>query len=131
MDFMKDIQRSIAKEQKPIKLPKIKVDKIYTTKMGDRTLTTAQKRKIKEGQGCRCTKCGKKFPKWQLHVDHKKPIASYKNKLTGVDLPVYTFGKKYIPEYDRHKSNLDVLCIPCHNKKKQSRKNKPTWKRYG
>jgi cytochrome c553 len=109
---------------KPIKIQKIKIDKFHITKAGDRTLTPAQKRNLKEEAGNRCSRCHKKFDSRLLEIHHKKSIASHKNKLIGVDLPVYSMGKKYIPKYDRHKSNLEVVCVYCHDKTKKKRKSK-------
>ena len=102
-----------------VKVPKIKLQKVYATRAGDRNLTSAQKRKIKEEQGFRCAKCGKKFPEWQLQIHHKKGVAKHKNPLG--NLPAYSWGKKIKPKSDR-RGNLEVVCIPCHNKTKKKKK---------
>ncbi|MDO8516906.1 MAG: cytochrome c3 family protein [Nanoarchaeota archaeon] len=116
---------------KKIKPLKLKLDRFHVTKIGDRTLTPAQKRKLKEVVGYRCQKCHKEFDARYLQIHHKKSIASYKNKITGVDLPVYTLGRKHIPNYDRQKSKLEVVCLKCHDKtKKKRKKKKPVWQHY-
>ena len=106
-------------------LPKINKNsmKLYVTKAGDRTLTPAQKRKLKEARGNRCEKCGKKFNPRYLEIHHKKGVAKHKNP-SGFDAPVMQFEKKYIPKYDRHKSNLQVICIECHDHTKKKKKKK-------
>ncbi len=112
------------------KVERLKVARLHMTKVGDRTSTSAQRRKLKEAVGFKCQRCGKKFDGRLLEIHHKKSIASHKNKLTGVDFPVYSLGKKIKPKYDR-KSNLEVVCIYCHDKtKKQKKKPKPLWSRY-
>lgn len=117
-------------KERPIKIEKIKVPKVYVTKNGDRTLTSAQKRKLKEENGFRCQKCGEKYEARLLEVHHKKSISSHKDKF-GLSVPIYSWGKKYIPKYDRHKSNLEVVCYKCHdNTKKKRRKAKPIWEQY-
>jgi 5-methylcytosine-specific restriction endonuclease McrA len=107
---------------KPLKFEKIKIAKIYQTKMGDRTSTPAEKRKIKEEQGFKCAKCGKKTDPRFLEVHHKKEIHKHKSPY-GYDLPVMTIGTKYKPKYDRRK-NLEAVCIKCHDKTKKRRKMK-------
>ena len=116
---MKDITQEIKSEDKVLK-KEFRGTKLYFTKAGDRTLTPAQKRKKKEKEGLKCKKCSKKFSfedaQDYLQIHHKKSISSYKDKLTGVDIPIITLGKKYIPKYDRRRSNLEVLCLKCHKK---------------
>jgi len=112
---------------KPYKLklpksPKIKVERFHVTKVGDRTLTPARKRKIKENQGFRCAKCGKKTDPRYLEVHHKKEISKHKSPY-GVDIPIWSLGKKYKPKYDRD-SNLEAVCIKCHDKTKKKGKKK-------
>lgn len=68
---------------KPLKIKKIKIDRFHVTKVGDRTLTPAQKRKVKEEAGFRCSVCHEKFDPRYLEVHHKKSIASHKNKIMG------------------------------------------------
>ena len=112
-----------ATKQKPIKVQKVKIDKFYMTKVGDRTLTPAKKRQLKEAVGFKCQRCNKKVHPRLLEIHHKKSVASHKNKM-GFDLPVYSIGKRYIPKYDRHKSNLEVVCVFCHDKTKKKPKKK-------
>jgi 5-methylcytosine-specific restriction endonuclease McrA len=107
---------------KPIKIQKIKVERIHQTKMGDRTLTPAQKRKIKEDQSFKCAKCGKKTDPRYLDIHHKKEIHKHKSP-SGYDMPVMTIGKKYKPKYDR-RHNLEAICIKCHDKTKKVGKRK-------
>jgi hypothetical protein len=107
---------------RPAKIPKLKIDKFHITNVGDRTLTPAQKRKLKESVRYKCSRCHKKFESRLLEIHHKKSVSSHKNKLTGVDLPIYSMGKKYIPAYDRRKSNLEVVCVFCHDKTKKRKK---------
>jgi len=109
-------------------VPKVKTSslKVHVTKVGDRTLTPAKKRKLKEATGYRCEVCGKKYPARYLEIHHKKSVASHKSPY-GLDAPIMTVGKKHIPKYDRQKSNLQVICIDCHDKtKKKKKKKKPT-----
>lgn len=108
-------------------LPKANSLRLYTTKTGDRTLTPVQKRKVKEEQNFKCAKCGKKFPEWQLHVHHKKGVAKHKNSI-GLDMPVHSMGKKIKPKSDK-RSNLEAVCIPCHNEKAKKKTAKKTTKR--
>jgi len=49
----------------------------------------------------------------------------------GFDAPIFSVGKKYIPKYDRHKSNLEVVCIYCHDKTKKKKIKKKTNLIYG
>jgi len=109
---------------KPLKVNTPKIEKFHITKGGERTLTSAQRRNLKEEVGFRCQRCHKKYDARLLEIHHKKSIASHKNKLTGFDMPVYSIGKKYIPVYDRRKSNLEVVCVYCHDKTKKKRKKK-------
>jgi len=104
-----------------VKTPTIKLQRIYATRAGDRTLTPAQRKDIMKKREYRCKECGKKFPEWQLQIHHKKGVAKHKNPLG--NLPVYSWGKKTKPKYDR-RSNLEVVCIPCHNKTKKKKKKK-------
>jgi len=115
------------------KLPKIKnpkIERVRITKSGERTSTASLKRKLKEKAGYRCEVCKKKFPDWQLQIHHKKEISKHKSPY-GVDVPVLTIGKKHKPKYDEIK-NLQVICIPCHNKtkKRKKKKPKPIWERF-
>ena len=106
-----------------LKLLSAKSIKFYQTKVGDRTLTSAQKRKLKEETNYRCQKCGKSFkdlPKY-LEVHHKKEVHKHKSQFG--DLPTYSMGKKIKPKSDR-KSNLQILCKDCHDKTKKKRKKK-------
>ena len=105
-----------------LKLDLPKLERWHITRAGDRTLTPAQKRKIKEEQKFRCAKCRKKFDSRLLEVHHKKEVHKHKNKLTG-DLPMYSIGKKIKPKSDR-KSNLEAVCIYCHDKTKKKKKPK-------
>ena len=115
---------------KPVKLEPVRIPRLHITKAGDRTLTSAQKRKLKEAVGFKCQRCKKKYPERLLEIHHKKAIHKHKSPY-GIDVPVFSTGKKYIPKYDRHKSNLEVVCIYCHDKtKKQKRKPKPIWQQY-
>lgn len=107
---------------KPIKAKPIKLPTFHTTRQGERTLTSAQKRKLKEEAGFKCERCGGKFKEEYLQIHHKKSIASHKNPIINVSLPIHTMGEKYIPAYDRIKSNLEVVCITCHNKTKHGKK---------
>ena len=90
-------------------MPSIKSMTYHTTRAGDRTLTPAQKRKVKEEQGFKCAKCGKKYDGRLLEVHHKKSISSHKSPI-GFDMPVYSLCKKIKPKSDR-RSNLEVVCI--------------------
>lgn len=101
-------------------LPTKKELTFYQTKAGDRTITPAQKRKIKEEQKFRCAKCGKKFHSRLLEIHHKKEVHKHKNSL-GVDIPVMTFGYKHKPKYDR-RENLEAVCVYCHDKTKKTKK---------
>lgn len=121
MDFYNFGTKPIKIKQPKIKPPKIQ--KLYMTKAGDRTLTPAQKRKLKEATGYRCSICGKKFDGRLLEIHHKKGVAKHKNPM-GFDMPVMARGKKHIPVYDRRKSNLQVVCIYCHDKTKKKAKKK-------
>ena len=103
-------------------IPKKKELTIFSTIAGDRTLTPAKKREIKEKQGFKCAECKRKFLEWQLHVHHKKDVSKHKSPY-GADLPFYSLGKKIKPKYDRM-NNLVALCIPCHNKTKKKNKKK-------
>ena len=109
---------------KPYKIQKVKIPKVHYTKAGDRTLTPAQKRKIKEKQGFRCIKCGKKIDSRYLEVHHKKEIRKHKSPY-GLDIPIITVGYKHKPQYDR-KSNLQAICIKCHDKTKKKKIKKST-----
>ena len=102
-----------------IKGIKLKDYTLFSTTAGERTLTPARRRKVKERQGYKCAHCHKKFPEWQLQVHHKKEV--HKHKQPFVNLPEISFGKKIIPRYDR-RSNLEAVCIPCHNKTKSKKK---------
>lgn len=96
--------------------------KWHITRAGDRTLTSAQKRKLKEETNYRCQKCGKSFkrlPKY-LEVHHKKEVHKHKHPM-GWDLPSYSQGHKIKPKSDR-KNNLQVLCKDCHDKTKKKKK---------
>lgn len=95
-------------------MPAIKKNdfRLYQTKAGDRTRTTAQNRKLKEKVNFRCQRCKQKFRPAFLDVHHKKKVASHKNKF-GIDMPVYSMGKKIKPKYDSDK-NAMVLCRECH-----------------
>lgn len=97
----------------------IKLERYHVTYAGDRTLTPAQKEKAKADVGYKCQECGRKFDSQFLQVHHIKEVGASKKNFS---LPVYSLGKKYIPEYDRRKSNLRVLCIICHNKTKKKKK---------
>ena len=103
-------------------IPKNRELTFYSTKSGDRTLTKAQKRKIKEEQGFKCAHCHKKKPARYLEIHHKKEISEHKSSL-GVDLPYFSLGKKIKPAYDK-KNNLEAVCIDCHDKTKKGRKKK-------
>lgn len=123
-----NIMREMKRGDKAIK-KEIRATKLYSTKVGDRTLTPAQKRNDKKGAGYRCARCKRKFSFEEaqdyLQVHHKKSVASHKDKFLGVDIPIVTFGKKHIPKYGRRKSNREVLCIKCHKfieKKRHKRK---------
>lgn len=96
------------------------VPKVYVNRVGDRNITPAEKEAYKKEKGYRCEECHHKFPDWQLHVHHKKGIASYKSP-SGIDIPTYSFGEKIRQGYDK-KRNLEVTCIPCHNKTKRKKK---------
>lgn len=112
---------------------------LHTTRQGERTTTPAQNRRVKEEQGFKCAHCSRKFPEWQLQVHHKKGVHKHKSPYS-VDLPVISMGEKIKPRYDR-RSNLEAICIPCHNKTKskkgkaelrkktKKRKNKTTTKK--
>jgi 5-methylcytosine-specific restriction endonuclease McrA len=105
-----------------MKLPTLKQKdfRIYITKNGDRTLTPAQKRKVKEEQKFKCCKCGKKTDPRLLEIHHKKGIAKHKND-NGVNIPVLSQGKKVIPQYDI-RSNLEAICYKCHDETKKKKK---------
>ena len=115
----------VAKNKNILGLPSIKDMTWHTTKVGDRTLTTAQRRKIKEEQGFKCARCGKKTPERLLEIHHKKSVASHKHPM-GWDMPVYSQGKKIKPKSDR-RSNLEAVCIYCHDKTKKKPKKKTHW----
>lgn len=124
----------MARDPFKISLPKINKNslRVYVTKVGDRTLTPSKKRKLKEAVGFRCQICGKKKPARYLEIHHKKGVAKHKDPY-GLDAPVMQVGKKYIPKYDRHKSNLQVICIDCHDKtkkKKVKKKKQNEWRLY-
>jgi 5-methylcytosine-specific restriction endonuclease McrA len=117
--MVKDFYSQFLGTPKKVKAPKIKLHRIYATRAGDRTLTSAQKRKIKEDQGFRCARCGKKTDARYLEVHHKKGVAKHKNPIG--DLPVYSWGKKIKPKSDR-RSNLEAVCLKCHDKTKKKKK---------
>ncbi len=118
-----DISDLNLSKQKQIKLPKIKIERIHITKVGDRTLTSTQKRKLKEEVGFRCQKCHKKFEPRLLEIHHKKSVASHKDNLLRINVPTYSIGKKIKPIYDK-RSNLQVICYKCHDKTKKHKKIK-------
>jgi len=107
---------------KKINLKPPKIEKMHITHAGERTLTAAQKRKLKEEVGYRCQICKKKYNPRFLEIHHKKGIAKHKSQL-GATLPIFSIGKKYKPKYER-KSNLQVVCITCHDKTKKKKKIK-------
>ena len=107
------------------KLEKVIVPKMRITKEGERTLTSAQKRKLKEDVNFKCERCHKKFNPRYLEIHHKKAIHKHKSAY-GVAVPTMTMGKKYIPAYDRRKSNLEVVCLECHDITKRKPKKKAT-----
>ena len=106
----------------------IKLDKIYSTTPGDRSTTPAQKRKIKEEQDFKCAHCKKKYIPRLLEIHHKVEIHKHKDKLTGIDIPQYSYGNKIKPHYDR-RSNLEAICFLCHDKTKKKKPAKKSPRR--
>ena len=100
-------------------IPTKKETTLFQTKAGDRTLTPVQKRKVKEEQGYKCAICKKKFHPRLLEIHHKKEVHKHKSKF-GVEMAVLSFGKKIKPHSDK-RSNLEAVCIHCHDKTKSKK----------
>lgn len=106
---------------KKVKIEPIKLSKIHVVKGGVSGLTPAQKRKMKEAVGNRCGECGKKFDSEYLQIHHKKSLASHKHPL---GLSTLAVGHKKPKVKADRKSNLQVVCIKCHNKTKKKKTKK-------
>lgn len=64
----------------------------------------------------KCASCEAEFPMKKVQVDHKKPVVHPKDGFVDWD----TFINRLYVE----KSNLQVLCKPCHEVKSKSERAK-------
>ena len=63
------------------------------SRKGDRTLTSADKKKEMRNSKHTCQKCKKKFPAYLLDIHHKKSVSSHKSKEI-IDMPYMEFYTK-------------------------------------
>ena len=107
-----------------IKSPKI--PSITVVKPGDRTLTPADKKRVKIERDFKCEKCHKKFAPNHLEVHHINEISKVIKKagLMG-QFGSLIIGKRKKAYHDRD-VNLMVLCLFCHKDLHgQGKKKKP------
>lgn len=67
-------------------------------------------------QHYKCAKCKKEFPLSDIQVDHIEPVV---DPTTG-----FTNWDDFITRLFCDESNLQVLCVTCHNKKTDSERKK-------
>lgn len=99
-----------------------KLDKVYFTKVGDRSYIN--KEKIKKDAGYKCAKCKRKFHSYYLHVDHKRAIHTYKKGDISDHIATIHIGQSKLKQKYDNPKNYQVLCIKHHNEKsgKETRK---------
>lgn len=107
--------------------PKIKsptIAKMRISRRGERTLTSADKKKEMRNVKHTCQKCKKKFPAYLLDIHHRKSVSSHKSK-DMIDIGYIEFytKRKKKASYDRSK-NLMVLCPTCHREVHKEESNK-------